>query len=677
MSAAAEALNAKLSRKRTKTGCLTCRRRRIKCGEERPICRNCIKSKRHCEGYAQRVVFKTPQFDYDYRPTANGAHITFQAGPLQGQPDPYPQGYPPNAVNAPHGGFQQVPVDPYTTGFANSEYTHGPFTQHALSPTRVFQGGPVHGLTPGYIPQPVFPQQTINGGLPAPYHPLVSQYHEHPHQVQTAPGFGPPINFTSQQVETATPAFAHERGQPNWQGQYLQSHDEKWQYSSPTTTATLERISPASARSSNTIPWNNASSSENPSPAWPSSGYVHQPELGRSYTEPPVPPQWNETVYDTKVPPPVPVDDDTSDLYEHFPNPHNTTDFLAQAAVETQDDDYFDVQSDEEMEVETAALSSADIDRQRTLHTILQINNISIQDLQTRRYDTFIYDGILTHYKAEEVASPLRNPATARVFAHFISVTGPSLSIYERHPVNTSVLFTEGQIPFSQQGLWTFTMPMAALHHQGLLHAMLALASLHIARLQGASLHPSMQHYAWSLRRIHSCVKNAKKRYKLTTIAATMLLGFYEIMTADHLKWNMHLTGSKQLFLETDFVTMARQFKRMKAERQSRQNGARRRNSVPQDVSPQDEILDQIYDVDERVVSEFAGKEVRYDDHGQILTQKSTMPPKLDLTQFEILRDLYWWYLKQDAYQSIVSGNPLLYVHTFASLLPRSNISQA
>jgi hypothetical protein len=45
-------------RKRTKTGCLTCRKRRIKCGEERPICNNCVKSKRQCEGYFQRIVFK-------------------------------------------------------------------------------------------------------------------------------------------------------------------------------------------------------------------------------------------------------------------------------------------------------------------------------------------------------------------------------------------------------------------------------------------------------------------------------------------------------------------------------------------------------------------------------------------------------------------------------------------
>ena len=65
-------------RKRTKTGCLSrlisncsclvfrhlysiaCRKRRIKCGEERPTCANCIRSKRSCEGYTPRLQFKDP-----------------------------------------------------------------------------------------------------------------------------------------------------------------------------------------------------------------------------------------------------------------------------------------------------------------------------------------------------------------------------------------------------------------------------------------------------------------------------------------------------------------------------------------------------------------------------------------------------------------------------------------
>lgn len=38
-------------KRRTKTGCLTCRKRRIKCDEGHPACRNCQKSKRECLGY--------------------------------------------------------------------------------------------------------------------------------------------------------------------------------------------------------------------------------------------------------------------------------------------------------------------------------------------------------------------------------------------------------------------------------------------------------------------------------------------------------------------------------------------------------------------------------------------------------------------------------------------------
>ncbi|KAA8908435.1 hypothetical protein TRICI_004773, partial [Trichomonascus ciferrii] len=38
-------------KRRTKTGCLTCRKRRIKCDEKHPTCSNCDKSKRICLGY--------------------------------------------------------------------------------------------------------------------------------------------------------------------------------------------------------------------------------------------------------------------------------------------------------------------------------------------------------------------------------------------------------------------------------------------------------------------------------------------------------------------------------------------------------------------------------------------------------------------------------------------------
>ena len=78
-------MEAKLSRRRTKTGCLTCRRRHIKCGEERPVCDNCMKSKRDCESCYRRVIFKSHQYDY-LQVAHGGSHIPFQAGPVSGLP---------------------------------------------------------------------------------------------------------------------------------------------------------------------------------------------------------------------------------------------------------------------------------------------------------------------------------------------------------------------------------------------------------------------------------------------------------------------------------------------------------------------------------------------------------------------------------------------------------------
>lgn len=38
-------------KRRTRTGCLTCRKRRIKCDERKPHCHNCERSKKLCLGY--------------------------------------------------------------------------------------------------------------------------------------------------------------------------------------------------------------------------------------------------------------------------------------------------------------------------------------------------------------------------------------------------------------------------------------------------------------------------------------------------------------------------------------------------------------------------------------------------------------------------------------------------
>jgi hypothetical protein len=77
------AMNSKM-RKRTKSGCLTCRKRRIRCGEERPTCANCTKSKRQCEGYRQRVTFKPPVGDWPNHPPGVVSTIQHHTSMLPG-----------------------------------------------------------------------------------------------------------------------------------------------------------------------------------------------------------------------------------------------------------------------------------------------------------------------------------------------------------------------------------------------------------------------------------------------------------------------------------------------------------------------------------------------------------------------------------------------------------------
>ena len=76
---------------------IACRKRRIKCGEERPICKNCTKSKRNCEGYNQRMVFKQ---------TAGGLHLAGQESNLT-EPIPLAPSLPPGYQPSYH--FTAIP----------------------------------------------------------------------------------------------------------------------------------------------------------------------------------------------------------------------------------------------------------------------------------------------------------------------------------------------------------------------------------------------------------------------------------------------------------------------------------------------------------------------------------------------------------------------------------------
>jgi hypothetical protein len=683
---------AKLSRKRTKAGCLTCRKRRVRCGGECPMCKNCIKSRQHCEGYNQRVVFEPPHLEY--RASLNGGtHITFQAGPmatplLSMQPGQMPQyradpNLQPGLVPQPDEQSMQYVQQSVSTFAPPAPLMPSPGYGMPSQPAAVSHAVPLgYNLAMNGHQQQQVPLQFQTSFVPAyngqPREPYQQQPIPTPitaARVQSIPDSSQPLPISHFQTAAQIPrAYIVAEGSDVPQP-LLIGHEQTRPSSSvpgvaPASQAHSSPMSPPRMYESTPVPI-----SLNPSQPWTTPTYTPGPEPSQLIDCQPTPTtsvvllRYHGAVPSLTMPALASqnlTDPPTPKLYEQqaqFQENPDYSKWLAEAAVEVVDDDYWDVESDEDMDIDKPTTTAQDTKRQRNLNKVLMGQHLNVPSLQIRRYDTFLQEGMLEQYRVEWHANPLRNPATARVFAHFISATGPSMSAFERHPINTSVLFTEGSVPLAQQGLWTYTMPMAALHHQGLLHAMLALSSLHIARLQNGDTTPSMKHYAWALKRIHNCVssRDSKKRLRVTTIAASMLLGFYEVMTADHMKWNTHLAGVKQLFVETDIAGMTRQYRQLKREKTACGQVQLHRNSTSVYLPGDEDVPTQFDDVDEAIISNFVGREVRYEDRcGYVETPRTKIPQELDLSNFETLRDLFWWYCKQDAYQSIVSGNPLL-----------------
>lgn len=334
--------------------------------------------------------------------------------------------------------------------------------------------------------------------------------------------------------------------------------------------------------------------------------------------------------------------------------------------VDDRDDDYWDADSEDEINESYARVAEA-APSDLGLMVAISANRI---DQGTPSFSSSLGEpNILSAYYPAYAASPLLDPQTARIFCHFVTMTGPTLSIYERHPSNSSAMFTGHPVPISQRSLWTYTLPMRALSHQGLLHAMLALSASHIAKLQRTSPTASLKHYHYALRRVAKALGQPAKRRDVSILAATLLLGFYEVTTAEHNKWNSHLAGARQLILDIDFAGMG---KRIAAHKATGGQNARYHefnhayeHPYPEHEFGPDAPMQKDSEINEDLVSAIMGWQIRYDQQGFILdgrpSEMSCKPvtPK-EMEEFDTQCDLFWWFCKQDMYQSMVSGNRLL-----------------
>jgi Fungal specific transcription factor domain len=327
------------------------------------------------------------------------------------------------------------------------------------------------------------------------------------------------------------------------------------------------------------------------------------------------------------------------------------------------DDDYIDIEVDEDMEEQTQAEGFNQLS--------LIVASAAQDENQLRSFTDFLNESnVLAFYRPSIGSTPLNNPKTAKIWLHFIHATGPSLSIWERHPINSSVLFG-GPVPPAQQGLWTYTMPLKALEYPELLQALLAISSLHIDKLQHTPLTTSSKHYHFALRRLRKALGLPLRRKQIPTLAATLLLAFFEVMAAEHSKWDTHVAGATQLIKEIDFIGMTRDLRayrrklRLQRDEMAYSNPWLEYNPMGSGMSDDDPFAEKEAGINEELIGTLISRAVNYDrfgqveDEGQRLRSSKQHFTRKDIETFRIQCDLYWFYCKHDVFQSMISGNRL------------------
>lgn len=364
-----------------------CRQRRIKCDEGKPVCNNCIKSKRNCQGYNQRLTFKEPQLGaYQNHPSFFGhSHPVFP-----------PQG--PGTLIA-----AQVAVpNPPRSSLAQGN----PLPVIAPRPPEFYQFDGVFHSAPGrqdlYLP-PNHPGSTT-GASSLSLSP--TQFNQH--------------QFSPQQFSPNNGAFFHHPNIPTPTSAHADpGRDDFFKVVSPSLTAAGEGLF---------------------SQYTPSDHRVPQPLSQNSRRRPKT---------DNNVPVPGGSSHETRRGYW------------------SSDDEASMGESEDDLEADIGKIAEARIEDDLALES----NNLGAQvarqmnragrpgeyyDARVRTFTGFVdANNVLDTYSPSSTNSPLNDTQTASVFWYFVNVTGPSISLYERHPFDPSPMFQGQPVPKERRHIWT------------------------------------------------------------------------------------------------------------------------------------------------------------------------------------------------------------------------------
>ncbi|KAI5868638.1 hypothetical protein GGS23DRAFT_41290 [Durotheca rogersii] len=562
-------------RKRTKTGCLTCRKRRIKCDEGRPTCNNCLKSKRQCEGYNQRVVFKDPL----------GAFANAPYGPIH-YPAPSPQALVREQQlsaaqqKSSSQALQIIAPKPPPAGY------------HQFSHVYTDQAGPAGSPPGGFDPN-------VLGSQPTP-----SKY-----------TFFPP---------TTVDAFSQQQWRQNPSSNF-------GQFPSDTSNNPAQAASPVA-------------------PPQEADSYTLDKGKSRAEYEPPI--------------------EATTSNYEEWEYPVSDDESMAESD---------DVPIGQDNTTSLIFNDPGAVAFQRLDHPYNMFGT------HTRTFSAFAPESFLATYNPSPADSPLHDEQIAAVFWHFVNVTGPSISLYERHPFDPSPIFQGQAIPKARQHIWTYTFPILSFSHPALLHAILAIASLQIAKLQGVPPTTSLKHYHLALRRIARNVSRPNRRAQPSNLAATLALAFYEVWNSDHDKWSRHLLGARLILKDIPFAAMTRSMMAIRLEQRRREMEQPQADVFGMFTSYEEsDPLHEDWDlIDVPLLSAITGKDLSYDEFGMLPVGQSAYRrsgikfTERDMERYEQMADLFWWYCKMDVYQSILGGTRLfLEYNAWTQCPPRAPIGR-
>lgn len=200
------------------------------------------------------------------------------------------------------------------------------------------------------------------------------------------------------------------------------------------------------------------------------------------------------------------------------------------------------------------------------------------------------------------------------------------------------------------------------MKHPALLHAILAIGSLQMAECKGQNAAVSMLHYHLSIRRNARNYRDPDRLVQPATLAAVLLLGFYEVWSTNHEKWCSHMIGAVAIIHQTKFREMSRRLWEIHRQRYQEWLEFQSQGSFAPFMLHSGRSNYELAEIDLDLIQNLTGKPIAFMDGLDSCCWNSSSMSDIEreIEDYEQLADLYWWFCKFDVYQSTLGGSKLL-----------------